>query len=233
MTKKSISERRRRLSGGIAITLFLLALVIVTYLLGRPMIDLVKDPDNFRAWVDARGIWGRLVFLGMVILQMLLAFIPVEPLELAAGYAFGLLEGTLLCLGGILIGSTLIFLFVRRFGVRAVERFFSREKIASLRFLRDSRRLYPLTFLLMLIPGTPKDLLSYFVPLTNMPLSVWLLISLTARLPSVVSSTCSGGALGDRNYALAAITLAVTALVSLIGFVIYRRIHRHEKSSSK
>ena len=49
-----------------------------------------------------------------------------------------------------------------------------------------------LTFVLMTIPGTPKDLLTYFVGLTDMKLGTFLLISLVGRLPSVLSSTVGG-----------------------------------------
>ena len=66
---------------------------------------------------------------GMVVLQVVVAVIPGEPLEIAAGYAFGALEGTLLCMVGTWIGGLMVFLLVRRFGVRAVEIFFPLEKL--------------------------------------------------------------------------------------------------------
>lgn len=231
MPQKKMTERQRRCFAAAGIVIFLLFLGFVSYFIGRPMVAFFEEPDRFRAWVDAKGIRGRLIFLGMMVLQMLVAFIPGEPLEIGAGYAFGVFEGTLLCLGSICIGSALIFGFVRRFGVKVVEIFFSREKIRSLRFLQDSRRLNTLTFLVMLIPGTPKDLLSYFIGLTDMKLSTWLILSVTARIPSVISSVISGGALGDQNYRLAVIALAVTAGLSLAGAALYRLIRRGRTKS--
>lgn len=226
MCSKVMTERQRKYFAAAGIVVFLLFLCALTYFIGRPMVAFFEEPDRFRAWVDARGMWGRLIFLAMVILQMLVAFIPGEPLELGAGYAFGVFEGTLLCMAGILAGSALIFGFVRRFGVKVVEIFFSREKIRSLKFLQNSRRLNAVVFLIMLLPGTPKDLLSYFIGLTDMKPSTWLMISVVARIPSVISSTLSGGALGDQNYTLAVIALSVTAALSLAGIGIYRLIQR-------
>jgi len=228
---KQLSVRGRRICAAAAIVIFLLFCGAVSYFIGRPMVAYFEEPERFRAWVDDKHIAGRLIFIGMVVLQMLVALIPGEPLELGAGYAFGAVEGTLLCLCGILCGSALIFGFVRRFGVRAVEIFFSREKIRSLKFLQNSRRLNAVTFLIMLIPGTPKDLLSYFVALTDMKLSHWLIISTVARIPSVLSSCLSGGALGDENYLLAAIALGITALLSLIGIGIYRLIRQRQSKN--
>ena len=124
------------------------------------MIEFVREPERFRAWVDSSGFVSRVIFVGMVIFQLIIALIPGEPLEMGAGYAFGAVEGTILCIIGCVIGSALVFLFVRRFGVKLVEVFFPREKIRSLRFLQDSRRLNLLTFIVFFIPGTPKDLRS-------------------------------------------------------------------------
>ena len=152
------------------------------------------------------------------------SYTHLEPLEMGAGYAFGAWEGTILCIIGCVIGSALVFLFVRRFGVKLVEVFFPREKIRSLRFLQDSRRLNLLTFIVFFIPGTPKDLLSYFIGLTDMKLGTWLLITAVARIPSIVTSTVTGDALGLKDYQFALIAFGVTLALSLAGILVYRRL---------
>jgi len=57
-------------------------------------------------------------------------------------------EGLLLCLIGAAIGSAIIFFFVKLLGVKMVEAFISREKINSLKFIKSSRRLNLLMFIL-------------------------------------------------------------------------------------
>lgn len=83
----------------------------------------------------------------MVALQVIFAIIPGEPLEIGAGYAFGALEGTVLCVIGGLLGSLVVFAFVRTFGVRVVELFFPIEKINNLKFLKNAKRLEVVTSL--------------------------------------------------------------------------------------
>ena len=222
-------ERRRRLLAAGAFFIFLALMAVVTWCVGRPMVRFVEEPELFRAWVDGHGLWGELAFIGMSVLQIVVAFIPGEPLEIGAGYAFGFWEGTLLCLLGILLGSAAVFLLVRRFGTRAVEIFFSREKIQSLRFLHESRKRDLLIFLVLFIPGTPKDLLSYFAGLTDIPLRRWLLIATVARIPSVVTSTAGGNAVGEQNYLFAVLVFAATLLASGLGVWIYERISRRRK----
>ena len=207
-----------------AIIVALIFIAAVGYLVGKPMIEFVREPERFRAWVDSSGFVSRVVFVGMVVFQLIIALIPGEPLEMGAGYAFGAVEGTILCIIGCVIGSALVFLFVRRFGVKLVEVFFPREKIRSLRFLQDSRRLNLLTFIVFFIPGTPKDLLSYFIGLTDMKLGTWLLITAVARIPSIVTSTVTGDALGLKDYQFALIAFGVTLALSLAGILVYRRL---------
>lgn len=207
-----------------AIVVALIFIGAVGYLVGKPMVEFVREPERFRAWVDSSGFISRVIFVGMVVFQLIIALIPGEPLEMGAGYAFGAVEGTILCIIGCVIGSALVFLFVRRFGVKLVEVFFPREKIRSLRFLQDSRRLNLLTFIVFFIPGTPKDLLSYFIGLTDMKLGTWLCITAVARIPSIVTSTVTGDALGLKDYQFALIAFGVTLALSLLGILVYRRL---------
>ena len=215
-----------------AFWVFIAVCTLLCVFVGFPMVRLAGDPEAFRRWVDGHGAWGRVLYVGIVTLQVVVALIPGEPLELAGGYAFGALEGTILALAGIVIGSALVFGLVRRFGVKLVEVFFSREKIDSLSFLKNPKKTRAIAFLLMMIPGTPKDFLSYFAGLTKLRLSEWLAIVTIARIPSVIGSTISGGAVGSEDYLLAAITMGITLALSGAGILYYRRICK-EQSEAK
>lgn len=221
-----MTEKHKKIAAAASIVLFILLTLAVAWFVGRPLILDLKHPEAFRAWVDAHGLLGRLAFVGASILQIVVAIIPGEPLELFAGYAFGFWEGTLLCEAAIVLGGALVFLFVRRFGHKAVEVFFPPEKTARLRFLHDEQKLSLWVFILFFIPGTPKDIMTYFVPLTPMPLWRFLLISGAARLPSVITSTVGGNALGTGRRVFALIVFGATALLSALGVWIYRRICR-------
>ena len=218
-----MTEKQKKWIAGGGIALFLLLSGLVFWFAGKPMVRFVTEPEQFRLWVEERGWWGRLAFVGMVLLQVLVAVIPGEPLEIAAGYAFGFLEGTLLCLVGMTIGGALVFGFVRRFGVRALEVFFSREKIENIKFLQNNRRVYLIVIAAFLLPGTPKDLLSYAAGLTKIRFRHWLWITSLCRLPSLVTSTLGGNALGTERWVQAALIFAATVVVSLLGLWVYRR----------
>lgn len=194
-----LTINQKRALGIVFFIIFIAFFIAFAWVLGKPMIEFVSQPEKFRQWVDTHGIWGRVAFIGMTVFQIVIAIIPGEPLEMVAGYAFGGLEGTVLCIISNLIGGIIIFALVRSLGVRFVELFFSREKILSLKFLNTKKKTNALLYLLFIIPGTPKDLLSYFAGLTNIGWGSWLLITTVARIPSIVTSTLVGGALGTQN----------------------------------
>ena len=215
---------KRKLISGTVLGLFVSGSILVAVLAGGPLIAFLRDVSQVRAWVDHNALLSRISFIGIVVFQLVIAVIPGEPIEFAAGYAFGALEGALLCLVGTFIGGLIVFLLVKRFGVKLLEAFFPIAKIQELKFLSDSKRLNVLIFILFFIPGTPKDILTYAVGLTNANMFGYLILSNLARIPSVVSSTIAGSAAGQQDYALLIWVYAGTAAVSLLGAWVYRRI---------
>ena len=126
-TKKR-TERQRKKWALIGLAFFLVATVLICWQVGLPMVRLASDPENFRQWLEERKLGGLLIYGAMVFFQVLFAVIPGEPLEIAGGYAFGAVWGTLVCLVAATLGSLLVFGLVRRFGTRLVEVIFSRGK---------------------------------------------------------------------------------------------------------
>lgn len=221
-------KKKRIWTALLLLVLLALALGLWRYL-GRPVMKLISDPASFQAWVEAHGWYSRLVFLGIVIFQVIVAVIPGEPFEIAAGFAFGALEGTLLAIAGTALGSVITFWLVRRFGMRLVRIFFSEEQLGSVKFLKTNKKRRFLFLLVYMTPGTPKDLLGYFAGLTDIPFPVFCLICTLGRIPSVVTSTVGGAALGTRSYAAAAMIFALTLAVSGAGLRIYDVIcKKHE-----
>lgn len=223
---KDISIKKKR---WIAIAILVVIALISAWIfwrVGKPLIRFVSDTEQLRAWVDAHWLWSRLAYIGIVILQIVIAVIPGEPFEIAAGYAFGAVEGTIICMLGSAIGGTLVFLLVKKFGIKLVEVFISVDKINSLRFLKDDKKRDVLMFFLFFIPGTPKDALSYFAGLTKMDIKTWILITTIAKFPSIVTSTVGGNAIGKSNYMFAVIVFAVTLVISGIGLAFYNHYTR-------
>ena len=225
--------RRRKWFGALSLILFAIVILLLTLFITKILAPYLRSTEELRTFLDSYGWKGYLVLMGLQCLQVVVALIPGEVVELGAGYAYGALEGTFICLIGVAISSSLIFLLVKKVGVSLVETLISREKLLQLRFINSERKLNRVVFLLFFIPGTPKDVLTYFVGLTNMRLPEFLLISLTARIPSVVSSTICGQMLGDKNFQMAGIVYAITGAISILGYYLYNRVLQHRQNQDK
>ena len=219
--KTLIKKRIAVIVGLLALTAGLAAFCI---LYGPELLAFVADAPRFRAWVDETGPLSRVVFVLANMAQIVFAFLPGEPLELGAGYAFGFWEGTLWCLVASALGTAAVMLLVRTFGMRIVGLFFSPEKITSMKWLQDSRRFELLLFLCFLIPGTPKDLLTYVAGLGTSSVGRIVALTTVGRIPSVITSTLAAGAFGDGNYLGAAAIVALTLALAGIGVVAYRKL---------
>ena len=227
MNKEASSQRllkRKKILAIVSVLVVLALASFLSYFLILRFSKIAKTGEEFRDYIRSFGAWGVFVAIGIQILQVFIALIPGEFVEIGMGYAYGWLYGTLLSLLGVAIGSAMIFILVKKYGVRLVEIFVSTDKINKHRFIESEEKLNRLTFILFFIPGTPKDLLTYFVGLTRMTLKDFLGITLFARIPSIISSTVGGNFIGDRKYIEAVVLFMVTGLVSLLGIKIYRTI---------
>lgn len=207
----------------------LIAFAAIGIVVGVPLVRSASEPEHFREWIESLGLWGDFAYMALVMLQVVVAVIPGEPVEILGGYAFGVWHGTMLYLIGAFAGSLIVFLFVRKFGKTAAEIFFSREKLDSLKFLHTSPKRTVIFSVIFTVPGTPKDLLVYFAGLTDMKLSTWIIISAFGRIPSAITSTIGGSALGDGKYSSALLALIVTVFLSLAGFLVYKFILKERK----
>lgn len=225
------TEKVRKIVAAIAIVFFVIVISLITFFAADKIDQISKDPLVFRDWIENFGFWGKFVFVGLAALQVVLAVIPGGPVQIAAGYAFGIVEGSVWCTVGIQLGSAIAFLLARHLGMKVIKIFFSEDKIDSIKFLQNSKRLDFIVFICFLIPGAPKDLLTYFCGITKLPFGKFMLLTTVARIPSIIFSVMSGNALVEEEYVSALIIICALVLCSVAGFIIYKKLL--EKESKK
>lgn len=191
-----------------------------------PLLRWMLRPE-FGGWLRRQvadlGVWGGLALLGVQILQVVVAVLPGEPVELAAGAMYGSWGGLCFCLLGCFLGSAGVFLAVRWKGRAAFECTALAGRLRQYRFLREESRLEGLVFLLYLIPGTPKDILVYACALSPLPFWRFLFLSTLARIPSVLTSTWAGASFTENRLWLTLAICGCTALLGLGGLLFHRR----------
>lgn len=223
-----MNEKKKTIIQRVLIIIALLAVAgacVYMYLhFGKSVIELVKDTERFKAWIEGFGVWGLIVFVAIRILQTVVKFIPTEPIEITAGLVWGWFGGFLLCWLGNILGSIIILIMTRRIGTRILRVFRLEKKLQSMRFLQNREKRNRLLFIFYLVPGTPKDTMTYFAGLTDMNLIEFMIISSFARIPAIVSSTICGAYLGANNFKVAAIVFIVSALLGIPGGILYKKL---------
>jgi len=214
----------------IAVAVLLVALTII----GVMFIQYeFKDTDSFSKLVEENYVLSAILLIVICIVQVMVALIPSEVVEIAAGFAFGPWLGALYCLIGITIGSIIVISLTRKFGRGFVESLYPREKIDALPILRSPNKLNTLVALLFLIPGTPKDLITYVIGLTKMKIGGYLILTTFSRLPAILISTISGGALGEKKLTQALIFFIISVVTGIIGYLIYLFISKKRPKESE
>lgn len=220
------SKKIQRIAAVSGLVIVVAAMLVCYFTLGKELVSIIKDTDQFRAWLDQYGYSSRFIFVALRTVQTVVKIIPAEPLEIGSGYAFGIWGGMFWCMVGTMIGSLIIIVLSKFFGTKFISLFADENKIKSLSFLQKSSNVYAILFFIYLIPGSPKDLITYFVWMLPVKPSMFLLITGLARIPAILVSTACGAALGEKRYLEAAIMFVVTTLISIIGLIIYRQYEK-------
>lgn len=211
----------------IAIITLLIFIGITIYLF--PVMRKLASNDGqveFKNKIQNAGIFGVFIFLALQIAQIFLFILPGEPLEILAGMCYGGFWGTILVMFSVLVSALLIYLLVKIFGKNFIYDFCSKEQIEKMensKIFKNAKNIEYIIFLLFLIPGTPKDFLTYLGCLLPINPIKFVLISTVARFPSIISSTLAGESLAVANWKMALITYFVTfAIVGLIIFITWK-----------
>lgn len=197
----------------------LLLLAILITVLCMPGIRWLSVPENqlvFEEFVESLGFLGVVLMLLIQFVQIVVAFIPGEVVQVLAGAMYGTWGGLLLCLVGCVIASSAVFVVIRKLGVGAVEKLFGKESVEKYSFLNDSEQLETVVFVLFLIPAFPKDTLTYLVPLTRIKMGMFIALSTIGRVPGLIASTLIGSSIADANWPLIIAVFAVVAVVGLL-----------------
>lgn len=188
----------------------------------RGWLGRLVNHEDLVAWMREDGPAGPLICIGLQFLQVVIFAIPGEFTQIAAGYVFGTWWGFLYSIVGILLGSAFDFGFARVVGRPVVQRVLGPERLARIDRSLQSRKGLVAMFVLFLIPGMPKDAMSYGAGLTALRLPVFVVVSTLARMPALLLSTMFGALAYDEDYvSMAWIALAAAAWLA-VGTYYYR-----------
>jgi uncharacterized membrane protein YdjX (TVP38/TMEM64 family) len=225
---KKMSKKQSLMLAGVIAAAFI-ALIAIFW---QPISSVLGDTDRARQLVAEAGPWGPLIFIGMQILQVLVAPIPGQVTGLLGGLLFGWPVGFLLTMVGAAIGFTLIFVLARKLGRPFVERFVDKKLLSKFDYLIESHGVL-VFFLIFLLPAFPDDIICYIAGLTTIKIRTLILISLLGRIPGNLLLSITGAGVAESNTQVVVITVTIMLVVGVVGFLNRKRIERFVKSVSE
>lgn len=207
-----------------AITLIIIYLPNIYKLIDK------DNQDNLINKIRSKGIKGWFIFLLIQILQVVISFIPGEPVEVIGGVIYGAFGGLLTCMLGCLIGSMIVYFLSLKIGKSFIKLFVKEKDFNEVKFLKNEKRVEELVFIFYFIPGTPKDIVTYLAPYTKIKPLKFFIISTFARIPSIITSTWAGSSISKNNWGLTIGVFLGTFLIALLGLLIRQKIFNKKEN---
>ena len=205
--------RKIKIFAGIGLLIVLAGLLV--FLFAGKNFDVLKEIFNTGATKEeirlAIGKLGwRAYFVVFIIsaFQVVLTFVPAEPLHVIAGVSFGLWKGGLVCLAGIMFGNTIIYILYKIFGSKLTD-FFASNIELDLRSAKNSTKIAFIVILLYCLPAIPYGLICFFAATMGMKYPKYIFITGIGSIPSLI-----------LDVGLGHITMATSWIVSISVFVV-------------
>ena len=207
-----------------SVVLFVSALVLV-WVFRVPVVDIFSWFGNREAVVSTirgLGMWGPVVLIILLILQVFLAFIPGQALMIACGYVYGFSAGFLISWFGLFAGGQAAFYLARRYGRTFAERWISPEVISKWDKASNGQGVgfYALS---LVLPVFPNDAMCYVAGLGKISSRRFFIANSTGRaLACLVTSAAGayGSSLGLAQWGAIALVIVLICL----GWVIVRNV---------
>lgn len=212
------------------IVLVLGVLVFASIKYAPALTRLMSKPEKFKELLESYGTASALIFILLQALQIVIAVIPGEVVQIAGGYAFGTFLGTVYSVTGTVLGTLVVFFATRLLGYSLVKMFVPQKKLEQFDFLMNNPKSEIAIFILFLIPGIPKDALTYIAGLTPIKPLRFVLIATIARFPGLWGSAYIGANLQEKDYLAVWILSGASLILFVIGLLnkdkIINKLHR-------
>ena len=186
---------------------------------------LIADPEQVENLKRAWGpIGGPLAFMGLQILQVVLAPFPGEASGFVGGYLFGAMPGLIYSTIGLTIGSIINFTLARVLGRRYVAKWMPADSLE--RFDRLAKHQGTILFFAFFVfPGFPKDYLCIFLGLTALSFKVFILMAGIGRIPGTLMLSLQGAQVFQRDFTTLAVLIAITLAFVVPAYIWRQRIY--------
>jgi uncharacterized membrane protein YdjX (TVP38/TMEM64 family) len=189
--------------------------------LWQPISHIGANPTTLRVWIEQMGPWAPLVFVGLNVIQIVVAPIPGYPIQVLGGLLFGFGPGSIYTVGGMTLGGTLAAWLGRRLGRPWLEKRMGAETLTRWSELAHINSFWT-WWIILLIPF--GDIPYFIAGLSRIRLRTFALAILTSRGPFTILIVWTGDRVVNFPLTWIALIMAVAVLTVIIGFSQSERI---------
>ena len=179
----------------IIFTFLLVLFFILIIILYKPLTYYLNNYEELKLFLKSKGKLALFIIYFLQILQVVIAFIPSDFINLSSGYILGPYFGFLISYLGLVSGTIIAFYISRLFGKEIVLKFVKEETLNKISNKVSSNMSITNILILSIIPFMPRDVLVYALGLTNIKPKKFLLPYLLARIPLVLILSITGDTL--------------------------------------
>ena len=192
----------------------LLAIVVWLVVADAPIVKflvrLYQDKKFLKETVRSWGWMAPIVFIAIQALQVIISPIPGEITGPVGGALFGTWLGLLYSTIGLSIGTLFCFWVGRKWGEPLVRPWLSEHHWNRMTFILEAEGAI-ICFIVYLVPGFPKDIVSYLFGISPVPFWIFAVVSTIGRIPGTWISSYFGAHVGEQQYIYAIVFIAVVA----------------------
>lgn len=182
----------------------------------KALITETTKKEDIRDSLSNLGWRGYLTVGILAMLQVVLTFLPAEPVQVVSGVAFGFVGGFLACLAGVILGNTLVFVLYRLYGQRLTE-YFSKSVEFDFDIARRSSKVAWIVFILYFLPAIPYGMICLFAASLGMRYPRFITLTVLGSIPSIVIGVELGDlAISSSLWLSLGVFLALVALLAVL-----------------
>ncbi|MEI6125095.1 MAG: TVP38/TMEM64 family protein [Pseudomonadota bacterium] len=188
------------------------------------------DEEKAIRFITSFGPLSIVVFMLLQVMQVIITPIPGEVTGFIGGYLYGPVLGTCYSTIGLTIGSLAAFILARTYGLPFVERIVTPALIKKYDgFMKGKGK--PLSFLIFIIPGMPKDILCYISGLSLISTKDFMLIAASGRLLGSILLSAAGSSVRNHQSGMLLVIGGACGALALSAYV-YKNIFCKEVKKS-
>ncbi len=152
-----------------------LLLAILWAFVEKDQLGLFGDKESFQIFINNFGVWGPVIIIGVIVLEVVVAPIPGFVPAISAGFIFGPIWGSVYNYIGNIIGTLIVFFLARRYGKFLVAKFIRKDRLE--RYCKAITRHENYLLVFYFLPILPIDIITAAFGLSHIKIKKFFLFS--------------------------------------------------------